>query len=661
MSLKPKQKQFIKNHYQQLSAEKIAAKISANRNEVIDFIRTLKAELSPVRKRLFTAITLLIPVLFFVILELSLGVFQYGGNLELFITAPGEYSDYWMCNPLVGKRYFSRQSTIPDPPNDLFLKKKPANGVRIFVLGGSTAAGYPFGDNVMFSRILNFWLSESFPRKHIEIINTSTAAINSYSLMDFTDEILEKAPDAILIYAGHNEFYGALGIASTETLGKYRPIVKLYLKLKQFRTFILVRDFVAQLQGLFSQSSVDAASATLMERLVGEQTIPYDGDLYEAGKRQFRKNLIDILRKTKKAGIPVVISEVVSNIRDQSPFVSAKAARLPPAEKIYQTAQSLEKEGQFDKAREKYYRAKDLDALRFRATEEFNEMIHQVAVAFGATVVPMKSYFEASSPHRLIGDNLMLDHLHPNIRGYLLMARAFYETLQHEDLLFNLDSISQTPSVIYEPYQGITELDSVYGALRIRILKGGWPFQPVSAPNRVFLNYRPTSKVESLAVEIWTDDQMTLERAHVRLAEVYEKQEQYYRAFREYQALIHLTPYNVSPRLRAAQMLIKLGHYNRALPFLYEALKLEESDYANKWIGQILLQQKRVQASIPFLEQAYKMNRSDPQLLYNLSGAYALNSQFIKARETLDILEKIYPDFPGVSNLKQQLNRITSN
>jgi len=82
----------------------------------------------------------------------------------------------------------------------------------------------------MFSRILNQRLSDAFPEKQIEIVNTATAAINSYALLDFMDEILEKQPDAILIYAGHNEFYGALGVASTETLGKFRPLIKLYLK-----------------------------------------------------------------------------------------------------------------------------------------------------------------------------------------------------------------------------------------------------------------------------------------------------------------------------------------------------------------------------------------------------------------------------------------------
>jgi len=36
------------------------------------------------------------------------------------------------------------------------------------------------------------------------------AAINSYALLDMVDEVIQQSPDAVLIYTGHNEYYGAL-------------------------------------------------------------------------------------------------------------------------------------------------------------------------------------------------------------------------------------------------------------------------------------------------------------------------------------------------------------------------------------------------------------------------------------------------------------------
>ncbi len=615
------------------------------------------------RKFYFYLLTFLIPILFFLFLEIGLRIFHYGGNLDLFISAPGEYSKYYMCNPNVGHRYFFMQSTVPDPPNDIFLKKKPQNGYRIFVLGGSTTAGYPYGNNVMFSRILYKILSDIFPQKTIEVINTAMSAVNSYTLLDFMDEILQKKPDALLIYAGHNEFYGALGAGSYESLGKFRWFVKIYLKLQRFKTFLLIRNIIGWLKKgldkLFFGGTVSNPSATLMERMVAKQTIPLGSPIYQLGKHQFEGNLRDILTKAKKAGIPVILSELVCNVRDQKPFISVSTDTLPPAKKVYKQAKILEQEGKYEKAKRAYYRAKDLDALRFRATEEFNQIIHRLGEEFHVPVVPMKHYFEAASPHGLVGDNLMLDHLHPNLDGYFLMAEGFLDAMRKNGLIAaKWDSTRIQPMTYYKQTWGFTELDKAFSEVRIRILKGNWPFKPKNLPNRALIEYRPTTPAESLAVKIWVEADYNLERAHVQLAEYYEKQGKLLKAYQEYNALICATPFNVSPYLRASNLLIKMHKFKQALPLLLHSLDLEESAYAYKWIGQIYLNYGQVKESIPYLEKAKKLSPKDPQLLYNLSGAYALNGQYKEARLTLKILNQVYPDFPGARDLQRQLARI---
>jgi tetratricopeptide (TPR) repeat protein len=286
------------------------------------------------------------------------------------------------------------------------------------------------------------------------------------------------------------------------------------------------------------------------------------------GKRQFDGNLRDILKKARAAGVPVVLSEVVSNIRDHKPFVSVAVDTLPPAETMYRKAQSLEKEKKFDEAKSVYYRAKDLDALRFRASEELNDVSHRVAAEFDVPVVPMKAYFEAASPHGLIGANLILEHLHPNIDGYFLMAEAFFEAMQrHGFIAAQWDSNRVKPASFYRENWGFTELDQAYTDLRIRILKGNWPFQPKAVPNRALLDYHPITKAESLAVDIIMD-KTNLEHAHVAMAEYYERQHQYEKAFREYHALICATPVNVSPYLNAANALINLKQFHRSFTIL---------------------------------------------------------------------------------------------
>jgi len=666
MSLTKKQKRYIRKNHSKISKNRISKHLAVEQNEVEKYLQTLQTKISPGKVWLFRIIALILSILFLILVEVLLRVVNYGGNLDLFISASGAYSDYKTCNPYVTRRYFSTQSNVPDPSNDIFLKKKPENGYRIFVLGGSTAAGYPYSENLMFSRILNHRLSEAFPNKNIEIINTATAAINSYTLLDFLDEILENEPDAILIYAGHNEYYGAYGIASAESIGKFRWIVLSYLKLNQFKTFVLIRDIVIKIHqfinNIFSNGSQFDPTATLMERLVADQKIAYQNPTYLLGLNQFRKNLNAILKKSTEKAVSVLVSELVSNIRDQRPFISIKTEQYPAAAEVYRAAKILENEKNYSKAKDKYYQAKDLDALRFRASEEFNEIINELCGNYNVPVVRLKSVFEDFSPEGLIGNNLMLEHLHPNINGYFKMADAFFDALRESKFIAeNWDDSKIRSSSDIRKSWGVTKLDSLYGDIRIRVLKGGWPFKPKSVPNTSLREYRPSTKAESLAIKIWTDKKYTLERGHVEMAEYYKKRNQYYKSFREYNSLICLTPYNISPYLEGANALINIPRYSEALPILYKSLELEKSAYAYKWIGAILLETGKKKEALPYLEKAFEMNPDDAQVIYNLSGAYALNANYKEAMQMLDKLYQIDPNFPEADILKKQLDQVVKN
>ncbi len=603
---------------------------------------------------------ILIPVLFFVGLELVLQLLQYGGNLSLFIPLKGEYQQYKTINPGVGKRFFFTQSTVPTPNNDVFLKEKPQNGLRIFVLGGSTTAGYPYSPNIMFSRVLYFLLKKAYPDRHVEVINTAMAAINTYALVDFLNEIFNEQPDAILIYAGHNEYYGALGVASYESLGRNPAIIYAYLKLKKWRTFLLVRDVVVKMKHgiarIIGAEPRTDPSATLMERIVAEQQIPFHSDLYYEGLRQFEQNMTLILQQCARHKVPVVLSELVSNVRDLPPFISIKSDSFPPAEEVYQQAKEAAQNAQWDTAYRLFYQAKDLDALRFRAAEDLNRVIHRLGEQFNAPVVPMKRYFESHSLHHLPGDNLMVDHLHPNISGYFLMAKAFFQTMASHNIPRKMSTRIRLDWYLQQlRRQSYTALDSVYGEIRVRVLKGGWPFRKDQGPNKVLLNFKPANIFEALAFEAWATNKITIEKAHVKLAETFEKEKQIGKALAEYQALIHLTPFNASPYLNVARLYIEQQQLKAALPYLLESLKLEPTAYAQKWAGQILLKMGQTKRALKYLQQAARQRQDDVQLFYNLSGAYALVGEYQKAYNTILQAEQLDPNFPDLQNFKHQL------
>ncbi|UCF64001.1 MAG: hypothetical protein JSW33_15775, partial [bacterium] len=163
MSLSSEQKSYIRKNRHKLSVKKIAEQLHVDKNLIKEYLDSLIYDSYRHKKRLFSILLILIPVVFFSVIELSLRLFNYGGNLDLFISGTSEYSPYKMCNPKVGFRFFYRQRSTPSPPLDLFLKDKVQNTFRVFVLGGSTAAGYPYGNNLMFSRILQQRLAETYP------------------------------------------------------------------------------------------------------------------------------------------------------------------------------------------------------------------------------------------------------------------------------------------------------------------------------------------------------------------------------------------------------------------------------------------------------------------------------------------------------------------
>ena len=585
-----------------------------------------QATLAPKRKKLFYAVLLSLPVLFIIILEFALRIGSYGGDTRLFVTAQAEVEKYYMCNRDVGKRYFFMQLGTPKPTKDLFLKIKPANGYRIFVLGGSTAAGFPYGDNLLFSRILNFKLRDVFPDKHIEVVNTAMSAISSYTLLDYLDEIFAQKPDALLIYAGHNEFYGAMGVGSMESLGRIPAFTRFYMKLQKFRVSLLVRNFIGTMRRALSKSAGDARKDlmdTLMEKIVGEEIIPYNSRLYKRGTEQWQANLKLIFKKAKQGVVTVVVSELVSNVRDHSPFVSVPFDTLPTANKAFQLARKLDEQHKYDEAKEAYYWAKKLDALRFRATEDFNDIIHEAAQEYDSPVVPMKAYFDQASPQGIVGGNLMVDHLHPNIDGYFLMAEAFFQTLQqHRFIADSWDSTRIKPIEYYKQHWGITRLDTTCAELNIMYLKGGWPFKPKGTVNQTLSQVKLNTKVDSLAFHILTNDQFSIETGHYQLAQYYEKMGVVEDSYNEYNALCHSIPWETLFLDGAARTLMRLKRGDEAQPFLYKSLEVRESVFANKWLGKILVDQKKYAEAIPYLEKADGGRGKDVQVLLSLRTAY---------------------------------------
>jgi tetratricopeptide (TPR) repeat protein len=665
MPLSNKAKAYIKKHHQKKSAADLADDLNQSVEEVQAYINEIAEPLSFRKKAAFYAITVSIPILFFIILEVVLRSVSYMGNTDLFIDPEIPTQDYFMPNPNFAARYFFYTKTVPSPSGDVFLQTKPENGYRIFALGGSSAAGYPYGYNGTFSRVVDDVLTDAMPDKEVEVVNVATSAISTYTLYDQIDEILEHQPDAIMIYAGHNEFYGALGVGSNENLGGFPGFVRFYLKLQRFKTFMFLREMIVDSGQWLASSFGDEntnTSGTLMERIISDQSIELNGPEYELAMIQFRSNMEAIISKFESEGIPVYVSTVASNIKDQSPFVSIQDDELPPANEVFEQAQTAYQNGDSTSAKDQFEYAKTLDGLKFRAPSEINEIIASFPQEFpNVTLVETHQAYEEASPEGIIGNSLMLEHLHPNQSGYFIMGKVFAESL-----LSNLKSETQVPKSgfdfdTYYNQMYLSDFDHRIVHHRLRTLKQGFPFIIENQPQPYQFNYDPVSMVDSLAFGVVHKNERW-DASKVKLANYYERTGQIEKALLEYRGLIRNQPWNDSPYVFAARIYLDRNQFDPAEPLLRKAYEISPKEaYTTKMLGAIELQSGNVEAAIKLLEESRDLNPRDLQMLYNLSGAYGTNQEFEKALEIADQVADQNPNFPGIQQWIQQLNGIINS
>ncbi len=647
---------YINQNRHKSSPEKLSINLKIPIEEIQKYL-----ELNPAQKTpfYFYIIMILIPILFLILLEVGLRLFNYGNDLSMWIKAT---EGKLMLNPEVARRYFSTIKSPPSSIEDIFDEEKKDNSYRVFVLGESSAAGYPYMPLGSFSRYIRKRLELSYPQNKIEVINISLTAVNSYTVRDFIPEVLKQKPDLILIYTGHNEYYGALGVGSLESLGNSRSLVNLILYLNKFKTTQLVRDFIQWIVKIFSGGD-SKSSGTLMSRMAKEQTIPFNSDNYKEGIHQFKSNMRDVIELVKKANVPIILGTLASNLKDQKPFISVQDKKYQSAEKIYEEAQHSYSLANYKSADSLFRLAKDLDALRFRAPEEINSIIKNFGNELNIPIVNIDSVFDAVSPDGIVGDNLMTDHLHPTLQGYQLMGKIYYDEMYKNNLLpKNISSsinynVQDQITILRFPY---SKMDSTISAYRIKLLKNDWPY--IDPKNKIPLTklITPNTYEDTLALRLVNDDINWID-CHQKAAERNLHEKNIDGFLQQMEILIYQYPviveyYNFIDQL--ALDLLKIKDFEKAYKVLLKRYQIKPNDLSTKWLGTIDLNSSRIPTAIKYLEESTSYNPNDNQTLYNLAGAYALNKDYGKSFELISRVLKADPDYPGAQSLLQQIKNL---
>ena len=601
----------------------------------------------------FSVILVLLPLFLLLLFEGILRLSGYGDSYQLFTEFKHFGKSYKTAYTDYGKKYFS-QLNYTHPPNDIFLKEKPDNGFRIFVIGSSTAAGFPYNVSNSFSRILQQRLQDSYPDHYVEVINIAITAINSYSFYDMIDQILKEQPDALLIYAGHNEFYGAMGIASIEGLGGFRSLKLAHLKLLKLRVYQLTGTLINKIRAIIPTppNKEGQPGESLMESIARHKSIEYESHIYKTAHEHYEKNMGSILKKANNQNVTVLFSEVVGNIKDLEPFVAVNSELFPSANEVFNNARQLEKSGDIAKAKELYYQAKDLDGLRFRASEDINRIIHKLSKKYHAIPVPMKTVFENHSPENLIGNNLLTEHVHPNIDGYFLMADAFYNILIENDILGELDSTNFKPGSFYRQNWGFTPLDSIFTQLRLQQLLTRWPFVKVNPKTSFLDEYTPVNKLDSLAMRILRRE-VTLGDAYRLMVNKHERNFQFQQAYEYVLALARMNPHNPENFIRAGDLLLLDNNYDMALYMYITSLRHTRQLKQLYKTGEIYLELGQYgKAELFFKEALHQATGDVNQLLTHLLDVIAIKKD---NGETGDLSASEEQSFTHGTNVRQRV------
>ncbi len=590
----------------------------------------------------FWLIALSLPVLLLGSVELVLRLSGVAQPEPLFIPEPA-HPEYSFTNPKVVARFFARPDLAPDlsVETGFFHTERPPQGIRLVVQGGSSAAGFPYGYGASLAGMLEQRLRRRYPDRPVEVITTAMSAVNTWALADFVDEIIALSPDAVLIYAGHNEFLGIFGVGSVYSATSSPSLTRWLMRLRQLRLYRF-------LESLLAPAPSDApAGGTLMARIAGEKRIAYDSRLFRRGTAQFRGNLERILARYRSAGIPVYVATLASNERDQPPFESEDpengAAAMGAARQAFEQAdwpeaaerfgalanahpgsatyswflaRSLDRGGQADEAAPRYRRARDLDQLRFRAPTVFNDIVRDVAVEQDAVLVDVHARFVDESPGGAVGKSLMLEHLHPNLDGYFLLADAFHDALLNSGALPAGRAI---PDDVAREEIPLSEGERWFARYKLSRLLKNWPF--TETPGTVVLP--PARSVpEELAQALYRQDTNWLNMQR-RLQTWYRGRGDATEYRRVATILADAFPFVASAQLEAGQLLVEQNRPLDALRYLHRAVR-------------------------------YAGEQPAPALLA-LADAYASAGYPDRARQVLEQLTAREPENPAA---RERLNRL---
>lgn len=372
-----------------------------------------------------------------------------------------------------------------------FAAKKPADGFRVFCLGGSTVRGRPYETDTAFAKWLELELADCDPTRHYEVVNCGGLSYASYRLTRILEEVLRYEPDLIVIATGHNEFLEDRTYNSIKTRSAARVWIE--ERLYTLRTV----QIVSRLSNGGNKSGEDNSGRTVLPDAVKTRLDEASGyasyhrdEKWRSGVvahfEQSVRNMVDMCRQQ---GVPVMLVGLGSNLRDTPPFKSehrsgesngkpkltadeerrwqaafdeatkmesgdlqrsielyrqAEAIDAEHALLLFRMGRCLERLGRSHEAREYYIRAKDQDVCPLRMLEGMDGILKAVARETDTPLIDARRLFEEQSVDQIPGNDWYTDHVHPTLAAHQQIAEAISAEMRRLSLPDTMPAWSET-------------------------------------------------------------------------------------------------------------------------------------------------------------------------------------------------------------------------
>jgi tetratricopeptide (TPR) repeat protein len=592
-----------------------------------------------VKKTVFTFITIVVvPLLFFVLLEFSLMALGVGTTFDYFHKIDIDGEPYHQENPDFANQFYPASLNI-GPLENTFAEERSPDLLRVYVLGGSAAQGFPL-KNHGIDRLLAAQLRAALPSRKIEVINTAMTSVNSHVVYAVAKSIPEDSADYAVILMGNNEVVGPYGPGTfNQNFLANINLIRAIQSLKRTRIW-------QALDGLLQQVKPSDAMQELEwegMQMFTNHGVPLDDPRMDSVYDHYQDNLVSIIETLRDKGIHVILSSVPVNLRHSPPFLSVHtpglseeqldkwgeltgrgaqsfaadnwgdavtqfraALEIDPdyADTHFRLATAFENMGQFQEATTHYQRALDLDALRFRADTKINNIIQEIAADLESdtfSFVDSAAAFEQASQPFQPGWNLLLEHVHYDFSGTHVIAaetsRSIMSSVTGDDTFVPLPGFEVAKRVGFPNYDTIEEIKNLQGMIQ----HPPFPGQSNYAEFKQTLN----DKVANMAREVGSPTDVVQRRrevtrsghadwkVHFELAVLNQRMRNSAAMYYHLNQIFGLYPHNRESYMKIAEAMSKDGKWREVIPYL------EHSRYYTRG------DEKKIAETIGWLGTAY--------------------------------------------------------